>query len=154
AGKNAALRSANVEAIAHLRRGIEVTAHLPEGESRNRTELDLQLVLGPCLIAMHGPAESNALATFARARELCEQLGKPPEYLQVMFWFATATVVRGELQKANEAVATLLSAAEARGDRPALINAMRLHAMILFFLGRPPDAREVIERAAVMFSTS
>jgi class 3 adenylate cyclase/tetratricopeptide (TPR) repeat protein len=154
AGKNAALRSANVEAIAHLRRGIEVTARLPEGEGRNRSELDLQLVLGPCLIAMHGPAESNALATFARARELCEHLGKPPEYLQVMFWLATASVVRGELQKALEAVAALLRAAEARGDRPALINAIRLQAMILFFLGRVVEAREVIERAAEMFSTS
>jgi class 3 adenylate cyclase/tetratricopeptide (TPR) repeat protein len=154
AGKNAALRSANVEAIAHLRRGIEVTARLPEGEGRNRSELDHQLVLGPCLIAMHGPAESNALATFARARELCEHLGKPPEYLQVMFWLATASVVRGELQKALEAVATLLGTAEARGDRPALINAIRLQAMILFFLGRVVEAREVIERAAEMFSAS
>src|SRR5262245_7958412 len=154
AGKNAALRSANVEAIAHLRRGIEVTAHLPEGEGKNRSELDFQLVLGPCLIAMYGPAESSALATFARARKLCEQLGKPPEYLQVMFWLATASVVRGELQKALEAVATLLSAAEVRGDRAALINAIRVQAMILFFLGRVVDAREVIERAAEMFRTS
>src|SRR5262245_1654517 len=154
AGKNAALRSANVEAIAHLRRGIELTARLPEGEGRNTSELDLQLVLGPCLIAMHGPAEGNAIATFARARELCEHLGRPPEYLQVMFWLATASVVRGELQKAIEAVATLLRAAEARGDRPALINAIRLQAMILFFLGRVVEAREAIERAAEMFRTS
>jgi len=154
AGKNAALRSANVEAIAHLRRGIELTVRLPEGEGRNTSELDLQLVLGPCLIAMHGPAEGNALATFARARELCEHLGRPPEYLQVMFWLATASVVRGELQKAIEAVATLLRAAEARGDRPALINAIRLQAMILFFLGRVVEAREAIERAAEMFRTS
>ena len=154
AGKNAALRSANIEAIAHLRRGIEVTAHLPEGEGKSRSELDLQLVLGSCLIAMQGPAESTALATFARARELCEQLGKPPEYLQVMFWLATVSVVRGELQPALEAVATLLSAADARGDRAALINAIRLQAMILFFLGRFVDAREVIERAAELFTTS
>ena len=103
---------------------------------------------------MQGPAESTALATFARARELCEQLGKPPEYLQVMFWLATASIVRGELQPALEAVATLLSVAHARGDRPALINAIRVQAMILFFLGRFVDAREVIERAAELFTTS
>src|SRR5262249_53528441 len=140
--------------IAHLRRGIELTAHLPEGEGKNRCELDFQLVLGPCLIATQGPAESKAVATFARARELCEQLGKPPEYLQVMFWLATASVVRGELQKALEAVATLLSAAEAHGDRPAMINAIRGRAMILFFLGRLVDAREAIERAFEVFGAS
>jgi tetratricopeptide (TPR) repeat protein len=154
AGKNAALRSANVEAIAHFRRGIEVTARLPESEGKNQSELDLQLALGVCLIAMQGPAERNALATFARARELCEQLGEPLEYLQVMFWLATASVVRGELRQALEAVAALLSAAKARGDRPVLINALRLQAMILFFLGRVVDAREVIERADELFCTS
>jgi predicted ATPase len=133
AGKNAALRSANLEAIAHLQRGIEVTGHLAGGESKDKLELNFQLVLGPCLIATQGPAASTAVATFARARELCERLGEPPEYLQVMFWLATVSVVRGELPAALEAVEALLSAAEGRDDRPALINAIRGRAMILFF---------------------
>ena len=154
AGKNAALRSANLEAIAHLQRGIEVTGRLPAGEGKDRSELDLQLVLGPCLIATQGPAASKAVATFARARELCERLGEPPEYLQVMFWLATVSVVRGELPQALEAIAALLSAAEARGDRPALINAIRGQAMILMFMGRIVEAREAIERAVEVFSAS
>jgi tetratricopeptide (TPR) repeat protein len=154
AGKNAALRSANLEAIAHLRRGIEVTGRLPAGEGKDRAELDLQLILGPCLIATQGPAASEAVATFARARELCERLGEPPEYLQVMFWLATVSVVRGELPQALEAVAALLSAAEARDDRPALINATRGRAMILFFLGHIVEAREAVERAVEIFGAS
>jgi tetratricopeptide (TPR) repeat protein len=154
AGKNAALRSANLEAIAHLRRGIEGTGRLPASEDKDRSELDLQLILGPCLIATQGPAASEAVAIFAHARELCERLGEPPEYLQVMFWLATVSVVRGELPQALEAVAALLSAAEARDDRPALINATRGRAMILFFLGRIVEAREAIERAVEMFSAS
>jgi predicted ATPase/class 3 adenylate cyclase len=154
AGKNAALRSANREAIAHLQRGIEVTGRLPVGEGKDKSELDFQLGLGPCLIATHGPAASAAVATFARARELCKQLGEPPEYLQVMFWLATVSVVRGELPQALEAVEALLSAAEARRDRPALINAIRGRAMILFFLGRIVDACEAIEHAVEVFSAS
>ena len=154
AGKNAALRSTNVEAIAHLLRGIEVTSRLPAGEVKDRSELDLQLILGPCLIATQGPAASKAVATFSRARELCERLGEPPEYLQVMFWLATVSVVRGELPEALEAIATLLSAAEARADQPALINAIRGRAMILFFLGRVVDARKAIERAIEVFGAS
>ena len=154
AGKNAALRSANLEAVAHLQRGIEVTGHLPGGESKDKFELNFQLVLGPCLIATQGPAASTAVATFARARELCERLGEPPEYLQVMFWLATVSVVRGELPAALEAVEALLSAAEGRDDRPALINAIRGRAMILFFLGRIVDAQEAIERAVEVFNAS
>jgi predicted ATPase/class 3 adenylate cyclase len=154
AGKNASLRSANLEAIAHLRRGIEATGYLRTGQDRDSSELDLQLALGPCLIATHGPAASEAVSTFARARELCERLGEPAEYLQVMFWLATVSVVRGELPQALEAVAALLSAAEARGDRSALINAIRGRGMILFFLGRIAEAREAIERAFEVFSAS
>src|SRR5262249_38337349 len=96
AGKNAALRSANLEAIAHLQRGIELTSRLPADEGRERSELDFQLVLGPCLIATHGPAASTAVATFARARELCERLGEPPEYLQGVVLVGAGGGVRGE----------------------------------------------------------
>ncbi|HWL74361.1 MAG TPA: hypothetical protein VNQ74_10855, partial [Burkholderiaceae bacterium] len=93
-------------------------------------------------------------ATFARARELCEALGEPPEYLQVMFWLVTASVIRGELVHAHEAIDTLLRLADARGDRPAVLNAMRGQAMILLFMGRLVDAREAIERAVGAFSGS
>src|SRR5262249_58296649 len=104
AGKNAALRSANPEATAHLQRGIELTGRLPAGEGRDRSELDLQLLLGPCLIATHGPAASEAVETFARARELCERLGEPPEYLMVLLWQANARVVRGELHRGLDSI--------------------------------------------------
>jgi class 3 adenylate cyclase/tetratricopeptide (TPR) repeat protein len=154
AGKNAALRSANLEAIAHLERGIELTGRLPIGEHKDKVELDLQLVLGPCLIATHGPAASKAVATFARARELCERLREPPEYLQVMFWQATVRVVRGELPEALEAIADLPSAAQARGNQPALINGVRGQAMILMFMGRIVAAHETLRRAIEVFNAS
>jgi hypothetical protein len=46
AGKNAIQRYANLEAIAHLQRGIETAGRLSEG---------------PCLIATQGPASSTAM---------------------------------------------------------------------------------------------
>lgn len=154
AGKKAAMRSANLEAIAHLQRGIEAAGHLPAGARKDRLELDFQFALGPCLIATQGPASNKAMATFARARELCERLGDAPEQLQVMFWLTTASVIRGELPLAQETIAALLSIAEARGDRPALLNAMRGQGMIRLFMGHLTGAREVIERAFEAFEAS
>jgi len=154
ASKKAAMRSANLEAIAHAQRGIEALRHLPDGARKDRLELDFQLALGPCLIATQGPASNKAMPTFARARELCERLGDPPEHLQVMFWLATASVIRGELPVADEMVAALLQLAEARGDRPALLNAMRGQGMIRLFMGRLTGAHEVIERAFEAFEAS
>ena len=154
AGKNAVQRFANLEAIAHLQRGIETAGRLPDSLGRDRLELDLQFTLGPCLIATQGPASSTAIATFARGRELCARLGDPPEYLQVMFWLATGSVIRGELPQAREVTATLLGLAEARNDRPMLINAIRGLGMILLFMGHVVDARELTERAIEAFGAS
>ncbi|MFB9268525.1 AAA family ATPase [Bradyrhizobium erythrophlei] len=154
AGRNAAMRSANLEAIAHLERGIEASVHLADGTQKDRMELDFQFALGPCLIATQGPASNKAVATFARARELCKRLGDPAEQLQIVFWLATASVIRGELPVAQETVAALLQLTEARGDRPALLNATRGQSMIRLFMGRLTDAREAIERAVAEFEAS
>ena len=154
AGKKAAVRSANLEAIAHLGRGIETLSHLPDNGRKDRLELDFQFALGPCLIATQGPASNKAIATFTRARELCERLRDPPEQHQVMFWLTTASVMRGELPVAEETIAALLQLAEARDDRPALLNAMRGQGMIRLFMGHLTGAHEVIERAYEAFEAS
>ncbi|WP_027578715.1 adenylate/guanylate cyclase domain-containing protein [Bradyrhizobium sp. Ai1a-2] len=154
AGKKAAMRSANLEAIAHLRKGIEILAHSAKGARKDRRELDFQFALGPCLIATQGPASPHAAATFARARELCQRLGDPPEQLQIMFWLTTASVIRGELPVAEEMISALLDLAEARGDRPTLLNAMRGQGMIRLFMGHLTGAHEVIERAFEAFEAS
>src|SRR5262249_20865388 len=46
AGKIAGARYANIEAIAHLGRGVEAVGGFPEGATKDRLELDLQLALG------------------------------------------------------------------------------------------------------------
>jgi predicted ATPase/class 3 adenylate cyclase len=154
AGRKAALRSANLEAIAHLQRGVEASSHLPDSARKDRLELDFQFALGPCLIATQGPASNRAMATFARARELCERLGDPPEKHQVIFWLTTASVMRGELLLAEETIAALLQIAEARDDRSALLNAMRGQGMIRLFMGQLTGAHEAIERAYEAFEAS
>jgi predicted ATPase len=154
AGRNAAARSANIEAIAHLRRGKEIVDRLSDSPVRDRVDLDLQLVLGPCLIATQGPASSMAVATFARARKLCERLGDPPEYLQVMHWHVTVLAVRGEQPQAREASATLLALAQARGDRPALLNAFRAAGLMNLLTGRIIEAHKMTEQIVKEFGAS
>jgi predicted ATPase len=154
AGQQAAARSANLEAIAHSRRGIELIGRLPDGSQKARLELDLQLALGPCLIATQGAASSAATSNFARARELCERLGDPPEYLVVMHWLMVGLAIRGELPAAREAAETSLRLAEARGDHPALLNAMRAVGLMNLLVGRLAEAREATERAVEEFDAS
>jgi predicted ATPase len=155
AGKNAAARSANFEAIAHLRRGLEAVGRFPDGPAKDRTELDLRLALGPCLMATEGPAGSSAVATFARARELAERLGEDrPEQLLALHWLAVGHALRGELPQAREALAALLERAEARDDRPAMINAARSLGLVHLVMGAPVEARRLTEQAVAAFDVS
>ena len=54
AGKRATQRSAHVEAINHLTKGLEVLMTLPDTLERARQELDVQITLGPVLMAVKG----------------------------------------------------------------------------------------------------
>src|SRR6516165_798121 len=154
AGKNATNRSANREAIEHLRRGIEAVGQLPGDAPRDQRELELQFVLGPCLIATQGPIADEALVTFERARELCERLQGPPEHLNVLYWLAVMHGVRGELQKADVATGAGIDLAKMRGDQPALINFLRGSALALILMGRPAEALARTEEAVAAFSSS
>jgi tetratricopeptide (TPR) repeat protein len=154
AGKNATARSANLEAIEHLRRGLEAVGHLPGGSLIDRLELDLQFVLGPCLIATQGPIADAALVTFERARELCERLQGPPEHLDVLYWLAVMRGVRGELREALQATTAGVDLAKTRGDKPALINFLRGSALALILMGRPAEALAHTEEAVEIFNES
>ena len=71
-----------------------------------------------------------------------------------MFWLVTASVVRGKLPQAQEAISTLLQMAQTRDDQPALLNAMRGQGMIHLFMGNVVDAHSSIERAIGVFSAT
>jgi predicted ATPase len=151
AGKIAVARYANIEAIAHLRRGIEALSGLPDAATKDRFELDLQLALGPCLIATQGFLSNATAATFTRARELCERLGGAPEYPQVMQWSVGMHMVRGELPEMLDAITVALGLAETAGNRPAAVNASRGVGMALLFMGRLLEARQMLERSIAEF---
>jgi len=74
AGRRAAARSANIEAAAHLRRGVEILAGQPSSDERMRLELALQLALGPAVMATRGFGASEAEVAYRRAQELSETL--------------------------------------------------------------------------------
>jgi predicted ATPase len=54
AGQRASTRSAYVEAIVHLTKGLEVLTTLPDTHERAQQELELQITLGPALMNTRG----------------------------------------------------------------------------------------------------
>jgi predicted ATPase len=85
AGQRAIQRSAHVEAMSHLTRGLERLATLPDTAERTQHELSLQTTLGSALMATKGQGAPEVGQAYARARELCRQVGEAPQLFPVLF---------------------------------------------------------------------
>ena len=68
AGERATQRSAYVEAISHLTKGLELLKTLPDTPERAQQELALQVTLGTTLIVTKGYASPEVEQAYARAR--------------------------------------------------------------------------------------
>ena len=75
AGRRASARSANIEAGAHLARGIAGLSGLTETPERIQLELALQLALGPALLANRGYRTPEVRDCYRRAADLAARLG-------------------------------------------------------------------------------
>ena len=121
AGERALQRSANLEAISHLTKGLEVLRTLPDSPERLQHELDLQITLGQALMVSKGYAAPEVGHTYARARALCQQVGETPQLFPVLRGLWNFYVIRMELRTGRELAEQLLSLAQ-RAQDPALLQ--------------------------------
>jgi class 3 adenylate cyclase/predicted ATPase len=154
AGQRAVARSAMAEAIAQLIKGLELLTSLPDGASRQRQELELQIALGQALIVSQGYAAPAVGETYARARALCEQLGRPPEIMQVLYGQYVYHLFRGPLPLARVLAAEFLRQGEDGADVPMKAMGHRLSGQTCFHLGELLSARTHLEQAFAQFDSA
>jgi predicted ATPase len=140
AGELAAGRSADLEAIAHLSKGLDLVQTLPDATERLDEELALRLAIGGPLIATEGIATPEVERTYSRASALCEQLGRSAELFPVLRGLWNCYFVRGELQRAHELAVRLVALAEEQGAPLRRALARRALGTSLFYFGRFADA--------------
>jgi predicted ATPase len=135
AGQRAIERSAHVEAISHLTRGLEVLTTVPETPERFRHELDLQMTLGTAWTQTRGWAAPEAGQPYARAWELCQRLGDPQQSPVVLMRQVMWCLQRAELQMAHELAEHLLTLAQRQSDPLLFLAAHTTLGGILFLRG-------------------
>jgi predicted ATPase len=84
AGQLSIARGAMTEAVAQLRKGLDLLAGIPDQSARQEQELDLQITLGKALIATKGYSAPEPGEAFARARQLCDQANRPQDLGRVL----------------------------------------------------------------------
>jgi class 3 adenylate cyclase/tetratricopeptide (TPR) repeat protein len=148
AGRLAAARSANQEAIAHLRSGLECAQALSPNESLSRLELSLQLALGGPLIATKGFASREAEAAFQRAQELSRELQSEASLSAALRGLGHVYHVRANLRGAASLVEEMATLAKRSGDPAFLAEADHLAGAVSFHVGQFQSARDRLKRSA------
>ena len=151
AGKRATQRSAHVEAINHLTKGLEVLMTLPDTLERARQELDLQTTLGPVLMAVKGFASPDTERAYARARELCQQVGETPRLFPALHGLWRFYMNRAELQTTRELGEQLLSLAQRVQDPALLLESHWVLGQTMFWLGEIAPARVHLEQGVALY---
>lgn len=152
AGRLAVAHSATAEAEAQLTRALELLATVPDGPTRRRQELDVQVALGGALISAKGYAATETGRAYARARELCAEVGKTPQLFPVLFGQAVIHMQRAEHFAALEVSEELVRLAQRQEDPAPVLVGHRVVGASLFHLGRFAGARGHLERTLALYN--
>jgi predicted ATPase/class 3 adenylate cyclase len=153
AGQRASQRSANIEAVAHLTKGLELLKTLQDTPEHTQQELTLQITLGPPLVATKGYAASEVEKTYTRALALCRQVGESPQLFWVLFGLYRFYLVRSEPQTARELAEQLLHLAQNMHDPALLLESHRALGLTLFHLGELTAALAHLQQSIALYDS-
>jgi class 3 adenylate cyclase/predicted ATPase len=153
AGQQSVQRSAYAEAITQLTTALELLKTLPDTPERAQHELTLHLTLGVPLRTTRSFSSPEVQATYARARELCQQLGETRQLFPVLFGLRTFHHVRGEFRTARELGEQLLGLAQREHDPALLVAAYWALGGTLFHLGEFNTAWAHLEQGMTFYNS-
>jgi class 3 adenylate cyclase/predicted ATPase len=150
AGKNAALRSANAEAIVHLQRGLELLQSLPDDPAQKQVALEFEVLLGQAMIAARGYAAAETMSVLLRAKKLITDSTETSLKFAILYGVWACYYVGGQADMQQVAAAEFLAEAERCGDTGALCLAHRAMGITYVTMGEFAAARRHLEQARAL----
>jgi predicted ATPase len=154
AAERATGRFALNEMVSHLRKGLRQLEHIPESESKQRRELDLQVALGRALIDHQGSGSEEVRTAFERARELCLALDDTKQLLVVFDGLVlNYHFTHSDSEKMLGYAEELLEVGRRTGDALALLWAQRSRFAANWLQGRFEQARRDMQLVINMYES-
>jgi class 3 adenylate cyclase/predicted ATPase len=139
------------EAIAHLRKGVDLAEGLNDGPAHWLLRLRLQTIYGQACFHAQGLASPEATAAFARARELARRVEDPIEKYAAFFGLWAGSWVRADLTSMREVAEASLSDARRFPGSPVACIAHRMFGTNLWYEGDYARARSHYEQALAAY---
>jgi predicted ATPase len=140
-----------LEAIVHLRKGIEVLKALPSAAERTHQELGLQVALGNALLAIKGYAAPEVEQTYARAHALCQEIGLTAQVFPVLYGLWVFYFIRAELAKAREIGIEFLELSGKQEESAPVLMAHRVLQFALLWLGEISSSQTHFEQCTGLY---
>ena len=144
AGAAAASVYANEDAIALLKRGLELLQQIPASTKRDLQELDLLFAITPPYRITKGWTAPELRQVLNRTQVLCDQVGTPAQRAQVLYGLQSLYVVEGRLEKVEYTYREMRQLfLQTQGSLPQFAGSM--YAGSRMHMGRFVEAREAFE---------
>ncbi|MEQ8356364.1 MAG: adenylate/guanylate cyclase domain-containing protein [Kiloniellaceae bacterium] len=113
-------QSAIVEAVHHLRRGLEALDQLKQTARTQALRLQLLIRLGPALIFLYGPGSGEVEEIYAKGYDLCRSLPESQDHFPIYWgWWRLSR----DFSQMNKRADELLGRARQREDEGLLLQA-------------------------------
>jgi class 3 adenylate cyclase/tetratricopeptide (TPR) repeat protein len=152
AGASAARRSAHIEAVEDLRRGLSLLNEISSPELRAKLELGLQGALIPSLISTQGPTSSALSECCQRGLALCREGEASPLVFAFLFGQFTFAMCRGRNKDAAPLAQLFLTVASDKSYASGRVIGHRLCGMTHINAGAALKAKEQFEQSLELYS--
>lgn len=134
-------RSANIEALNHFNRALDLLKDLPQGPERNALELELLIARGAPMLSVKGYASDEMGQNYRRAKDLSQENNDSVHQFRAIWGLWVFHLVKGRLANAHGLAENLLSLANREQSSYLLIKTHEALGSTYFFLGRFDEAR-------------
>jgi class 3 adenylate cyclase/predicted ATPase len=141
AARRDAERSANIEALNHFHRALELLKDLPQGPERNALELELLIARGVPMLSVKGYASDDMGENYRRAKDLSQDHSGSLHQFRPIRGLWVFHLVRGQLANALGLAENLLALAHRGQSSDQLVEAHRDLGTTYFYLGRFDEAK-------------
>jgi class 3 adenylate cyclase len=151
AGQQAIERSAMMEAVTQLRKGLDLVTNLPKTTDHLQSELDMQMAIGAALSATTGFAGPATVEANTRARALTEQLDRSDYLVPLLQRQWVYHLARCEHRLALQIAEQIERRGAEQNNSTVLLMGRARHGITSFYLGDFILARALFEQCPALF---